>query len=284
MKRRVKQIISAFLLIVILGVGVNSNVYAAELEVTSIQEKKEYLITLGVPEDYLEMVSEEKISSMYERYFIKSRSNNDIIYRWDDYTVIEKDIQDGTAVARDTISTSKLSLTVGYMSELNSAGTSVLGVNVEVYFEWLSGPQMRNEDALTLNWASSVFNCDGLQAEVFGYIDGYYTECGYITQPAKLAAGGVGWVVPLTSPGHPGEIINNIQGGANIHLIPVDPITTSSGKQCTLNAEYTHYYLTPSISIDFSSEDNTVTVEPAVGQDNLISSYTWKASKRNGGN
>lgn len=285
MKRTKKQIICVFFLIAVLCFGMTLTTYAEDNDSITIENKKEYLMTLGIPKEYFEYVSEEKISSMFDRYSKQTRSSNDVIYQWSHYIVEEKDMQDSNAKTRDTISTSKLQLTVGYMNELDATNaSSVKGVVAEVYFKWLSGPQMRSEDALTLNWSSSVFNCDGMIAEVFGYVDGYYAECGYIEQPAKWGAGGVGWGVPLTAPGHPGEIVDNLQGGANIHLIPVNPITTSSGTQCVLTAEYTHHYLTLTGSVNFDLNGASVSVSPALGQDTLNSSYTWKASRYSGSN
>ena len=220
---------------------------------------------------------------MYESFSPKSRTTNDITYEWGGYKTFEKEMNDSTPNAKGTISTAKLRLTVGYMNELS--GTKIQGVTLEISYKWLSLPAFLNEDAITVNWDSNIFNSDGFYSDMGGeFIKGRYESFKFTTSPNKLASGGIGWTVPIVSGYHPGEKPVSIYGGGSIHLYPTSSIYTTSGRACQFILEYTHFYLSLTGGLNFSITGPSVSVSPSSGSDNLFSQYKWQSNVSYGAN
>jgi len=268
--------------------GFSISAYAQDTnQVDVLSVEKEYLKSLGVTQDYLDLIPEEKIHAMYERYFSQTRSNNDITYEWGGYETFVKDIIDinpDNPSTRGTISTAKLQLTIAYMNEVY--GTEIRGITVEISYKWLSIPIFLDEDAITVNWDSTLFNSDGFYSDMGGeFISDRYVSFKYISQPNKMGSGGLGWLVPLTDGKHPGELPVKLYGGGAIHLFPTQtPLYTSSGRTFLLIMDYTHRYMSIGVSLGFSINGGSVGISTTTATDNLHCEYKWKAIVASGSN
>lgn len=277
MKKKICKLLSVIMsLVIVLGFST----YSQAAEAKTLMEKRQYLKTLGVTDDYLDQISEEKISSLYDRFSIKTRSNEGIQYQWSGYDVQIKEFEE-SPMTRGDISPSKLKLVIGYMNEVS--GTSIKGVVVSVYYKWLSGPQVRIKDGMAVAWESSVFNSDGFYAASYGTINGRHVECDFVDYTSEKTSGGVGWTFSLTSPGHPGEIVNDLNGGADIHLYPVRPITTTSGTSCQLYVTYGHRTIAVGAGISFTAATKGfLTIKATTTVATLLSEYRWRSNVSSG--
>lgn len=274
--KKVKKILSLLLVAVMVASAPLSSKASSP---KSINEKKEYLTSLGITQDYLNEISEEKIDELYNRYSVITRSNNDTVYQWSGYDVQIKEFEE-QPTTRGSISPSKLKLVIGYMNELQ--GSKITGVVVETYYEWLSGPSVRIGDAIAVSWESSVFNSDGFYAESNGYVDGKFVQCDYVTTATTENNQGVGWNFSLTSPSHPGVLVNNLHGGGAVHLYPVNPLTTGSGTSCQFYVTYGHKTIAIGVGIKFTASGGYLTILPSTTVDTLTSDYRWRSNVSSG--
>lgn len=271
------KIFTSIIISLILCASLSLPVFASNSSSSVItrMEKEDFLKGMGVEQEYLELVDDEKINSMYEKYY--QNSLNGMKYEWAGYEVFEKDIVDDQSTQERDISNSKLQLTVGYMNQLS--GTNIQNVIMEVGYRWLIAPQVRGEDAIAINWESSVLQADGFYAEMGGDYNGSYVSFLYTETPKEKGAGGIGWMVPLSDGRHPGELASNLRGGGSIHMYPTRPIKTTDNVACEFNMKYVHTYA--SVGVGFSLSGMSVSINPNGASDSLTSWGTWRSNRAN---
>lgn len=224
-KHKLLLFIITFVLLITLWHPLSIN--ASETPAVSDEAIKDYLITLGTPEEYIATLSSEKLNSMYSVL----QSGNYVFSDWEQKVV---EIEDSVPQMRGNISTSKLQLIISTYDKV------VDGVVDQVYvslgFRWLQTPIMLETDALTFNWDGSLFSINGFysintsEAPNHPVVD-------YVEVPAKSANGGVGWYMRLSDKNF-GYVGTN--GGAELLLIPKRTIGASENLNSDMHFNYAH--------------------------------------------
>jgi len=239
----------------------------------SVEEMEEYLIDNGIPYDYLNDKDDAYITRMYDKLY-----GIDFIYHGSETVTMSVSDPSGNQVY-GTIPEDELEFTITRISNVSydsSAGMNrVNEVYVDVEYSWIVGePYVRKEDAITVNWDSSVFT---YQEDSFYAVDKKYlvSEGDWIisdeySRPSQLAQGGLGYFTNLYYAESIAGVSVNAQrckGEATFTLEPKDPMYQVSGESVTsINAEYVHDFSTPIFSLSFATPDGySISVEVPIG-------------------
>lgn len=245
-KNRIKKIVLLMTASIVFIAMSGTSVSAAELS-PSLQEMKDYLLSIGTEQEFLNDISENRIETLYwmcvgkEVTFLKYETE-----------IVE--IQEANPNLRGQISTSKLKLGIG-VYEFTSDGY-ITGLNVSTYYEWLSNPILHWTDAHTFTFDGTKFKIGGMYAESGYDISGQWLSVDYIDTPATAADGGLGWFLSIAK----GDLSNSLtnRGGADIYLIPRSE--NSSKTQLSSSMYYTYAHQIAGTSISLSTSGGSVSI------------------------
>lgn len=226
----------------------------------------EYLISVGVPQSYLERRTPDEISFLFElaqthtlQHFSVSTS-----YCENDYATF------------GTIPTSDMTFTVdcvaAFSLSLPNQPSRLDCVAVTIDYRWHSGhPLVRFEDAITVEWDSTLFQFNG---DAFNSVDYHHMGSGPAPvnrqfRPAKLSQGGLGYYANLfntsTNPVlYSGSASFLLDARENMYATSEYP---SNMKRSLVTAEYTHNKNPLGIGLSFSDNGFNISVAPGALQD-----------------
>lgn len=248
-KSRRLSLVLTFVMILFLCSSVSVN--AEELQMVSDDFMREYLVTLGCPEEYVDTLSDEKVSNMYNILICGN-------YEFSGLKQEVVELQDGNANARGNIPTSKLRLTIATFDNVNSLN-NVQEVYVSLGYYWLQEPIVTATDALTFNWDGTLFSLNGFYAM---NTSAQNLPVDSIDTPAKSASGGIGWYSRMKDP-YLGMV--GINGGAELLLIPKQTIKANSNLNSDMHLNYAHATVGLSLSFGISSSGPSAGVSVVSG-------------------
>lgn len=206
-----------------------------------------YLNTLGYPEEVLDKLNDHQVHTLYQS--IQENSNGKIVEYAGSETQILSFNESGALIdtpqTRGTISESDLNITAIYTNYVEADWSmDISSVEVYIAYNWLNTPVVRNRDAITINWDSSLFNYIGFAAYACTLVNGQNVDIETITTPALLNSGGLGFDIPLSYAHYPSF---NSYGEALLFFIP--NFNRVSHTVSPISLQYTHYL--GDVSIDF---------------------------------
>lgn len=250
----------AFIMTLVLVVPISAN--AKETQSISDDSMREYLISLGCPEEYVETLSTDKMANMYEIL----KSGNYEFSGWEQEVL---EIQEENPNARGNIPTSKLQLTIATFDNTHD-GNIVNDVYVSLGYLWIQPPLATFTDALTFNWDGSLFSLNGFYAMNTGKNGGVVDS---ISAPAKSANGGVGWYSRMADPNFG---IVGVNGGAELRLVPKKTITMNSNLNSDMHLNYAHSTLGVTLSFGIDGDGASAGVDIVSGvYDELATYYVY---------
>lgn len=259
-KKRILAMLLSFVMMLSLCIPVS--VSAEESNTVTEDSMRDYLITVGCPEEYVDTLPAEKIANMFQIL----QSGNYVFSGWKEEVL---EVQEENQDARGNIPTSKLQLTIATFDNTHD-GNIVNDVYVSLGYRWLQTPFACYTDALTFNWDGSLFSLNGFYALNTGSNGAVVSS---ITAPAKSANGGIGWY-SLMADYNFGTIGTN--GGAELRLVPKRTITMNSNLNSDMHLNYAHSTLGLSLSfgIDGSGASAGVSIVDGV-YDELATYYVY---------
>lgn len=245
-KNRIKKIILLMTASMVFITMSGTSISAAEPSPT-LQEMKDYLLSIGTEQDFLNDISENRIENLYWMFVGKEVT-------FLDYETEIVEIQEVNPNLRGQISTSKLKLGVG-VYEFTSNGY-ITGLNVSTSYEWLSDPILHWTDAHTFTFDGTKFKVEGMYAESGYFMSNQWLSVDYVDTPATAADGGLGWYLSIAKGDLPNSLTNS--GGADIYLIPRNG--SSSKTQLSSSMYYTYAHQIAGTSISLSTSGGSVSI------------------------
>ena len=166
---------------------------ASALELT-VEDMKENLVEKGLPEEYLQKLSDTHIKSLYEdgcQYILEYEEETAYLSEFDE----EADDTNPGIVPYGHIDETMFKLKIS-KTTIKESNNLVRKVNLVVNYEWVKNPMNTKTDGITVNWDNSVFAYLG--DSFYSYdeilVDGEYrkrvNEC---TAPDLAQQGGIGY-------------------------------------------------------------------------------------------
>lgn len=211
-----------------------SNVLAGTT--VSQEEKMAVILETGVPENFVENLSDSQIND----YYMKFEGRN-VKYKGTEEKIVEIN-ENIDEKLRGTIPSSSLQLSISVFEDMSDTGAGeVYGLIVGANFKWLKQPICSLTDGMTVNWDGSLFNFQSFYAETGFMLDGVWYPKDYTNTPAMSANGGIGWFLDIASG-------NLNQGGGSIYLVPRRTFYEWENPNMQIDFNYAHEILGGSLS------------------------------------
>lgn len=269
-----KRYLSLFLtLVVFIAFNLTAAARTLTTETITVDDKIDYLISHGMPEDFLENKDAEAIEYIYNSLY------GEEFQFLGTETVKMSETSSSSEVSRlGVISESDMVLGISTSITLTSQGSKkvIKEVMVFVDYEWFNGkPMICKEDGISVNWDSGLFGFKPNSFRSNDYKKFIYEEYGftkvsdwinsdYQTNPMMINQGGLGYVVYLNRGNPPPNTkdLYGAKGNARFTLQPLGTIYDGNSRNTFINAEYTHDKdPLPWLKIGFSVAGVGVTVD-----------------------
>lgn len=229
-------LITATLFIAPITESVNANAHNI-----SVEEMSNYLIEQGWDKNYFSFIDDKnKITELYHKFKngnVKCETQTSYLTMHDN----ETEPLSGVIKSSDM----QLNVTKAILHYPDS-NNHIERVYISISYEWLDIPMWRKNDAVIVNWDSSVltysadsFTCHNKAIIFAGEV---ITN---LTAPSELVQGSLGYVVEL--PRGQGVVPTELYGLALFELIPqtnpmysIKEATTSDYMTTSINAQYRH--------------------------------------------
>lgn len=236
-KNRYISFVLLFVLIITLWNSVSVN--AEEVQMGSNDEKRDYLLTIGAPKEYVNLISNEKLNVMYD--ILKSGD-----YKFSDWEQKIVEVEEGSQT-RGNIPTTKLQLYIATFDNVKNG--TVQNVYVSLGYTWLQYPIAAYTDAMTFNWDGHLFSLAGFYAVNNGGNEVGSPVIDNVSAPAKSASGGIGWYMRQADPNF-GYVAKT--GAAELLLKPKTTISATSNLNSDMHFNYAHALLGIGLSFGVS--------------------------------
>ncbi|MDE6260599.1 MAG: hypothetical protein K2M42_07020 [Oscillospiraceae bacterium] len=241
-----------------------------DLQVYSQDTKVEFLINAGIPGDFLNLRSTDDINTLYDlaqthtlQYAVEQGSYSDF---------------EGGNSFFGTIPESDMILSVHKIETqtppLPGTRSRIDSILIYVDYAWTYGhPAVCNEDSITVNWDSSLFQFVGGTFSSADYWSvggegGIKQTVNSQENPARLNQGGLGYFAMLSNTHALGGPVQ-CSGSAGFLLEAKSTIYVGSSRRTSINVEYTHNKNPLPGSISLSYNGIGVSVNPGVLQDSV---------------
>lgn len=258
-------------------------VYAkdAVAEEVDLPEMTEYLVENGIPEEFLADKEPDYITALYEKLY-----GQRFIFEESESVHGLGNYGDGVFVY-GTIPEDELTLTVTKITNVVYDSSAHLDQIKEVYltvsYEWETGhPYIRREDAITVNWDTSVFCLKSFESQDYKYLlsSGAWEKTAEYFLPATAVQGGLGYYTNLAyTETIMGQTVNALKckGEALITLLPTSKTYHAEEEATLISCIYTHNTSLFPLSLSFTTPGGfSVGVDvPVGGADSLAYSLIY---------
>ena len=233
-----------FLLTIALTAMVNVTMVSASTVEITTEDKKEYLISQGIPEDFLNDKETQDIDDIYASYYGKT------VEYFGTETVSLTETADPSDISLLGVIPSDdmmLKITHVYVYDASSTSSSyfrIFETVVYVDYRWYNGkPFFRLTDAVSVNWDSSIFllkpnsfqSTDYLSSSIGDQTNWIVTNTS--SDPEQLNQGGLGYSIKMGSSPN----FSTVQKGtAKFTLQPRSNIYSGKTRHTSINVEYVH--------------------------------------------
>ena len=276
MKKSVKML--CFVLILCLSLScISCKGFSVSAEPFGQNDKIDNLVENGIPREFLLKRSVEEIDLLYDmaqEYVLEYKS--------------EQELYDDNQIATyGTINENHMTLTVSkveaHSPPLPGSPSRLDSVAVFVDYIWVDGrPLIKHEDAITVNWDSSVFlfvpdsfnSYDRIEVRSDQIID-YSQDFNVQANPAHLSQGGLGYYANLMfTLGNDLDDYLVRSGSASFMLEPRSTIYVGSDLSTSIAVEYTHDKNPVGLGVTLEYHGFGVTVSAALLQDSVAKAMT----------
>ena len=229
-------------------------------DVFNYEEAYEWAVSVGYPEEYLELISGDP--AVLQKIYLELRDVDEleVAASCETLTVNEPALQRGNISSSD--------LNFWMVAAKASIDGYISFVHINVAYEWLTTPLHFLDDAVAVNWDASLWYYDqgtsGFVADMRGGgIGGSAYETIY--NPAQAVQGGIGWYCDLNM------AFSDLYGNASFKLYPRDSqLLNGTRYATTISANYAHSTYseesftigTDGVSVSFSgARDEVATTE-----------------------
>ena len=208
-------------------------------EAVGCEDKKQYLLGRGFPEEVLVHANDRVVEYVYGQAMQNDTEtftyqNNECMIRLTETT--------GRSGGGAVIPESDLRFDAAAIIYADSSG-KVTACDVDMSYEWLVPPGTASTDAISIGWDQSVLAYSG-------YMDGYNhvknignseTDIYNIIQTASMGeAGMAGWYAELRSPDISPKLQSRPGGRAYITFLPARPFYAGDDFAPDFNIQYNH--------------------------------------------
>lgn len=270
----------AFLLTIALTAMVNVTMVSASTVEITTEDKIEYLISQGIPEDFLNDKETQDIDDIYASFYGKT-----IEYLGTETVSLTETANPSDISLLGVIPSDDMMLKIttfnSYISNPSSSKTEIYEVQVYIDYQWTDGkPFFRLTDGVSVNWDSSVFlfKPDSFQSTDYVTVaNGSHTEwkqANSSSDPEAINQGGLGYTVWMrNSP----NIALVQKGTAKFILKPKSTIYYGSNRHTSINVEYVHNQNILN-TVTFSKSGMGITLNLSGLKDSVAKSTTFNYS------
>lgn len=266
-----KKIVSILLLWVVLL----SSVFVSYADDVTVEDKRQYLVDLGLPVGLIAFREDVEISEMYSAMVDRT-----VKYLGTEFISMTENYEMSDIVPYGTIPGEDMTLAISTVADTTYDSTCKLDKVNKIYvyidYVWAEGhPSIRKEDAIAVNWDYSVFT---LKADSFvardyrkNQIGGSWVNWKIYTSPEQADQGGLGYITALSSDTTAIKA-KQLKGSAQFELLPKNsPIYLKSGSSVTsINVQYTHNKNILPFPVGFQSSSGFgITVDLAGSKDSV---------------
>ncbi|MCL2865314.1 MAG: hypothetical protein FWE25_07235 [Lachnospiraceae bacterium] len=261
-KRKVKRVLLLGLVMVFISNSVVLNV-SAKSNVIDKEEIKEYFLSIGTEQSFLDMTNDEKLEQLY----FELRSRGEATFTGYETKVVE--VQGSNENSRGQISTDKLKLTIAIFE--HTANGKIFGLSISLGYQWLTQPWNNFTDAHTFSFDGSKFMISGMYAESGFMTTNGYKQRDFVDGPALAMDGGLGWYLKTNVALEWSPIKPNF-GGASIYLLPRNGATSKANLRSSMYYNYGHARVAFGVSISKNGPSITLS-GPAFDNQTVVKNY-----------
>lgn len=269
-----KRYLSLFLtLVVFIAFNLTAAARTLTTETITVDDKIDYLISHGMPEDFLENKDAEAIEYIYNSLY-----GEEFQFLGTETIKMSETSLSSEVLPLGVISESDMVLGISTSITLTSQGSKkvIKEVMVFVDYEWFNGkPMICKEDGISVNWDSGLFGFKPGSFHSSDYKKFLYEEYGaykvsdwinsdYQINPTTINQGGLGYVVYLNRGNPPPNTkdLYGAKGNARFTLQPLGTIYDGNSRNTFINVEYAHNKnILPLVKIGFSCVGANVTID-----------------------
>lgn len=261
-----KRILSLF---ITLAIFVVLN-FTATAEALTVEDKIDYLISQGIPEDFLENKEASAIDDIYNTFYGK-----DFQFLGTETIEMSETYPLPGISPLDNIPESAMRLKISSAQTVkyeNGKGV-IQEVIVYIEYEWSRGkPMICKKDGISVNWEAGLFafkqdsfHSTDYKKFLYEYYGSYkisdWIESDSQINPIELNQGGLGYIAYLNRGNPPLNFkeLAGAKGWARMSLLPRYKIYDKNSKNTVINAEYVHNK-SPFTTVGFSWNGAGVTV------------------------
>lgn len=268
---RCRKVICVILSIILIIGTTSVNVNALNL---SREGKISYLVEKGIPYNTLMEMPDEVVDIWFNKVY-----GQEIVYLGESSsTLIEQN--ESSTIPYGTISSSDMTFTVtavGLVTNLSDGRQKLDAVLLSVDYLWAEGkPLICYEDAISVNWDSSLFAYDADSFSAFEYYrdSGSWVYIGKNSTPTEINQGGLGYYTNLTA-GH-----TQLKGYSTFTLLPSEDnmYMTSANRVTSINAQYVHTKTLGIAGATFGYNGNGITINAPALSDSAAASDNFSYS------
>ena len=219
----------------------------------TVYDKLNFLISQGIPEEFLEGKDVSAINEIYNMFFGEN------VQFLGTETVKMSETFSTLGVSPQAIPESDMLLKISQFQTVSFDVNNrqvIKSVMIYIEYEWFDGkPMICGKDGISVNWESElfIFKPDSFRSKdykKFYYTDGYnyitsdWIESDSQVNPTELNQGGLGYVAYLNR-GNPPYLAKDIiyyyvKGWASMSLLPKYKIYAEDGRYTVTNVQYVH--------------------------------------------
>ena len=255
-----KKVVAVILSLILV---VSTVSFASAGELTDV--KTAFLLEKGIPREFIDLLSEEEVSELYEKY-----QSGSVIFGGIEKETFSFDESTG-GMQRGTISSADMTMYVMQNINISSASTKKIGsVDIEFVWEWdTNEPTVKGTDALAANWDPDVFSYDPNSMICYNKYERVNVPVGEVASPiihetvretSAADDGGIGWHINLKN-----EAGTTMMGRGKFTLIPRESMywnQTDNETNVNINVIYGHNKM-PIGAVAFTISALSVTIIPS---------------------
>lgn len=240
-------------LLPVMAFSVSAATLTAFADEVSVDEMREYLIGLELPEEYVNTLNENKLAETYN-----SLIGEYLVYGGTEEVYLS---EFGDIKTRETITRENLRFNINYYLHFpNDDGYyPIEDIRIIINYDWEIIPTYLKTDAVLVNWDPDVFTYSAGSFYAYGYFERNYKQIKYdYEDPAMIMQDSLGYDVQLGTVN--GAKPDRLFGYASFTLLPAkNPTYWRSHNITAVNAQYRHLYDNITASVGFGTSGGSVT-------------------------
>ena len=245
---KLKKVLCIFLSLIAAGIFAVTAIAAAPAG-KSVSEMKEYLLSIDIPSEFIEMLDEDGIADMYDELYGK----NAVFEGMRTVSACDSEVQTRASISEENL---KFAMVITSLFPDDEATQPLDSVGLFIAYDWLNIPGDRKIDGIIVGWDADVFT---YEANSFGAMSsGSQVSHGVVsdsfnhtyTRPALIGMDSLGYDVKLNGFGSIKP--DSLGGYGSLRLLPrQSPMYRGGNYVTSFTAQYRHLWDSGEVEVGF---------------------------------